>query len=279
MNPNNPAIEIVIPVYNEEQQLAPNVTRLRAYLLETLPARFQITIADNASMDCTPLIAGQLAACYPEVRALRLEQKGRGRALRAASPNASAVTPPTAINGVRVPMQGRGASHATHRKMETALSYTPDEQHVRYLVDFGQDTSAGQVRALAGAGGVSDVKEVVASTDGGNGLEEALQRNLADHLTMILDWYHAAEHLCAFAKVWHARDEARCLQWQDEAKGILYEQGGEALLALAPTKTLPSALRSKQAYWVVSETALSSFVSGVNSRMLRSLRGSAGTLR
>src|SRR6185369_17540348 len=54
---------------------------------------------------------------------------------------------------------------------------------------------------------------------------------------------------------------------------------GEALLPLAPTNTLPSEFRSKQAYCVVSETALSSFVSGVNSRMLRSLRGSAGTLR
>ena len=40
-------------------------------------------------------------------------------------------------------------------------------------------------------------------------------------------------------------------------------------LALAPTNTLASALRSKQAYCVVSDTALSSLVSGVNSRMLR----------
>jgi len=37
----------------------------------------------------------------------------------------------------------------------------------------------------------------------GNGLEEALQRHLAEDLTTILDWYHAAEHLGDFAKVWH----------------------------------------------------------------------------
>ena len=49
------------------------------------------------------------------------------------------------------------------------------------------------------------MSDLIAVTDGGNGLEEALQRHLADHLTTILDWYHAAEHICAFAKVWHAR--------------------------------------------------------------------------
>jgi len=59
------------------------------------------------------------------------------------------------------------------------------------------------------------------------------------YLTTILDWYHAAEHLCAFAKLWRARDEEACAQWQDQAKGILYEQGGEALLASLRALALP----------------------------------------
>ena len=41
-------------------------------------------IADNASTDATPAIAGSLAAELADVRVLRLDQKGRGRALRAA---------------------------------------------------------------------------------------------------------------------------------------------------------------------------------------------------
>lgn len=77
-------IEIVIPVYNEEAQLEPSVTRLRAYLLHRFPYSFQITIADNASTDDTPHIARQLAAYFPDVQALRLERKGRGLALRTA---------------------------------------------------------------------------------------------------------------------------------------------------------------------------------------------------
>src|SRR4029077_14863877 len=135
--------------------------------------------------------------------------------------------------------QGAEASKAEHRMMYTALLYTPGKEHTRYLVDFELDALAEQVRSQARALGISQVSELIAVTDGGNGLEEALQRNLADNLTTILDWYHAAEHLCDFAKVWHARDAEACHQWQQEAKGILYEQGGEALIAYLQALTLP----------------------------------------
>jgi Uncharacterised protein family (UPF0236) len=143
------------------------------------------------------------------------------------------------LDAFSVPMQGAGASKAEHRMLYTALLYTPGKEHTRYLVDFELDALAEQVRQQARAVGVSQVSDLIAVTDGGNGLEEALQRHLADNLTTILDWYHAAEHLCDFAKVWHARDEAACHQWQQEAKGILYEQGGEDLLAHLHALTLP----------------------------------------
>ena len=44
----------------------------------------RITIADNASADATPAIAAQLAAELDDVRIIRLDRKGRGRALQAA---------------------------------------------------------------------------------------------------------------------------------------------------------------------------------------------------
>jgi putative flippase GtrA len=77
-------VEIVIPVYNEERALARAVYRLHDFLSRELPFTWQITIADNASTDCTPEIAEALAAKLDRVHVLRLEQKGRGRALRAA---------------------------------------------------------------------------------------------------------------------------------------------------------------------------------------------------
>ncbi len=78
-----PALDVVVPVYNEEAGLQPCVERLHAYLSNYFPYRFRITIADNASVDRTFEVASGLAARYPEVEAVHLEQKGRGRALRA----------------------------------------------------------------------------------------------------------------------------------------------------------------------------------------------------
>ncbi len=114
------------------------------------------------------------------------------------------------LDAFSVPMQGIGASKAEHRMLYTALLYTPGKEHTRYLVDFELDALAEQVRSQARALGLTQVSDLIAVTDGGNGLEEALQRHLAEDLRTILDWYHAAEHLCDFAKVWHARPRASC---------------------------------------------------------------------
>ncbi|MFJ5077081.1 glycosyltransferase [Streptomyces sp. NPDC088553] len=77
-----PVLDVVIPVYNEEKDLEPCVRRVHEHLLRTFPYGFRITVADNASTDTTPQVAAGLAAELPEVRSVRLEQKGRGRALR-----------------------------------------------------------------------------------------------------------------------------------------------------------------------------------------------------
>jgi putative flippase GtrA len=75
-------IEIVVPVYNEERVLADSIHRLQEYLLETFPYTFQISIADNGSTDDTWEIATRLAGELSHVRAVRIDGKGRGRALR-----------------------------------------------------------------------------------------------------------------------------------------------------------------------------------------------------
>ncbi|WP_109004795.1 bifunctional glycosyltransferase family 2/GtrA family protein [Streptomyces rishiriensis] len=77
-----PVLDVVIPVFNEEKDLQPCVQRLHDHLTRTFPYSFRITIADNASTDTTPSVARRLEARIPEVRNVRLEQKGRGRALR-----------------------------------------------------------------------------------------------------------------------------------------------------------------------------------------------------
>ena len=76
------AVDVVVPVYNEETDLGPSVERLHAFLTDHLPYSFRITIADNASTDATWALALDLAARLPGVTAVHLDEKGRGRALR-----------------------------------------------------------------------------------------------------------------------------------------------------------------------------------------------------
>ena len=77
-----PHVDIVVPVRNEERDLAPSVRRLVAYLRESFPFHARITVADNGSTDATWAIASRLARELPEVRAVHMELPGRGRALR-----------------------------------------------------------------------------------------------------------------------------------------------------------------------------------------------------
>lgn len=76
------ALEIVVPVYNEEAVLENSILRLSEYLTQEMPSTWQITIADNASTDRTPVIAARLSEHMPNVAYRRLEVKGRGYALR-----------------------------------------------------------------------------------------------------------------------------------------------------------------------------------------------------
>jgi putative flippase GtrA len=77
-------VDIVIPVYNEEDDLERSVRRLRSYLNESFPFVSVITIADNASTDGTFAIAERLQDTLAGVRMIRLDEKGKGRAVRQA---------------------------------------------------------------------------------------------------------------------------------------------------------------------------------------------------
>ncbi|WNF28137.1 bifunctional glycosyltransferase family 2/GtrA family protein [Streptomyces sp. C11-1] len=77
-----PVLDVAVPVFNEEEDLRPCVLRLHEHLSRTFPYAFRITVADNASTDSTPAVAAALASELRGVRYVRLEEKGRGRALR-----------------------------------------------------------------------------------------------------------------------------------------------------------------------------------------------------
>ena len=79
------SLELVVPVLNEEKDLPSSIEKLMAFLPQRLDDYdWRVVIADNGSTDATPEVAKRLAGEHPRVGWTRLEERGRGRALRAA---------------------------------------------------------------------------------------------------------------------------------------------------------------------------------------------------
>jgi len=77
-------VDVAVPVHNEEGDLERSVRRLHSHLVRRFPFPARITIVDNASTDRTWAIARRLEGELPDVRAVHLDRKGRGHALRTA---------------------------------------------------------------------------------------------------------------------------------------------------------------------------------------------------
>lgn len=81
----NLKIDIVIPVYNEEEILEENIDKLVVFLRKNLIyENYKIIIVDNGSTDKSFTIAQQLQKKYNEIVCLHLDHKGRGGALKKA---------------------------------------------------------------------------------------------------------------------------------------------------------------------------------------------------
>jgi glycosyltransferase involved in cell wall biosynthesis len=77
-------VDIVIPVLNEERALPGSVRKLLEFVEKNPERNWRVVIADNGSTDRTPEVGGELANTFASVRVVRLEQRGRGRALKRA---------------------------------------------------------------------------------------------------------------------------------------------------------------------------------------------------
>jgi len=76
-------LNVTVPAFNERRCLVPNVRRLVAFL-DGLAVSYEVVIADNGSTDETLALAGGLSDELKNVRVLHLDERGRGRALKAA---------------------------------------------------------------------------------------------------------------------------------------------------------------------------------------------------
>ncbi len=77
-------VDIVIPVYNEQEALPVCMERLVPFCREHLAEyKWRVVVANNGSTDNTWNVIQDLARKYPgEVTGVHLDQKGRGRALK-----------------------------------------------------------------------------------------------------------------------------------------------------------------------------------------------------
>lgn len=143
--------------------------------------------------------------------------------------------------------QGPGAAAAEGEMVAVAMVYNPvpeDPQRwaeplgrrpgwqARYVASLeGQGAVAEPLRHTAGRVGMGDAQRWIAVCDGGAGLEDLLRSHFGRLDVVILDFYHASEHLGDFAKAWCAGDasaaEAAHAAWAHRLK----HEGGAAVLA------------------------------------------------
>lgn len=83
-------IDIVLPVLNEAHCVERSVRTLAHHLSSCCPYDWQITVVDNGSIDDTWTIINRLSRADARIRALRMDRRGRGLALKEAWSTSSA---------------------------------------------------------------------------------------------------------------------------------------------------------------------------------------------
>lgn len=78
------SVEVVVPVYNEETDVARNIPVLREFLSgDSFPYDWKIIIGDNGSTDQTQAVSQDLTAKHPDdVAYYRATAKGKGRVIK-----------------------------------------------------------------------------------------------------------------------------------------------------------------------------------------------------
>jgi hypothetical protein len=120
----------------------------------------------------------------------------------------------------------------TESKMQyVGLLYDPAKEHTVYVCEYDLATLVAVLRRYAVRLGLGKdpAVTVVALTDGGNGLEQAVRSSFSDAVQFILDYYHTAQYLHALANAVWGEGSVAGGSWVEEAKGVVWQRGGEAL--------------------------------------------------
>jgi hypothetical protein len=148
------------------------------------------------------------------------------------------------LTGVR--MQGPGAIAAEGRMIAVAMVYNPVPEdrrrwanpegrapafQARYVAGMaGQAALGGPLQREAGRVGIHHAQKWIALSDGGAGLEDLIRTYFGRVDAVILDFFHAAEHLGELARALYPQDESGREDWLAEWCHRLKHEGGQAVL-------------------------------------------------
>ena len=154
------------------------------------------------------------------------------------------------LDATGVPQQGEHGGPAEGRMPYVGMLYNPPpadwqgkrpEWQARYVCGLTTLDDLGLVmRRQADQVGFDQVERWIGLSDGGNGLEEFLRKNFPlPKLQLILDFYHASEHVNDFVKL-YCPDEEQARQTGQEWCHKLKHEGGAAFVKLLEELPLPS---------------------------------------
>lgn len=154
-----------------------------------------------------------------------------------------------------VPQQDKGGGAAEGRMPYVAMVYNavPDlpvghphrpppraQQQARYLAGlYDLDELGLQLRRQAAQVGMEQAEQWIGLSDGGNGLEEFVQRNFARSPVLILDFYHPAERLGDLAKLLHPGDAEQATAQAAQWCHIMKHEGGSGIVAVLEALAAP----------------------------------------
>jgi hypothetical protein len=162
------------------------------------------------------------------------------------------------LTGVR--MQGPGATAADGRMVAVAMVYNPVPEdrrrwagpagrapkfQARYVAGLaGQAALGAPLQRQANRVGIRRAERWIALSDGGAGLEDLIRMHFQRVEVVVLDFYHAAEHLGDLARALYPQDEAGRAVWLKQWCHRLKHEGGQAVLddlrAMGPTCAAPA---------------------------------------
>jgi hypothetical protein len=133
-----------------------------------------------------------------------------------------------------VGMQGAGGAAAEGRMAAVGMVYNPGVPgQARYLAGLtgGLAALGAPLRRQGAQVGMDRADRWVAISDGGAGIEEFLRAHFPRVEVVILDFYHAAEHLGDWAKACHPDDADAAERLAGSWCHRLKHEGGAAVLA------------------------------------------------